>query len=151
MNKPVSTEETIELRIPSRAGSEKIAMAAAAVVAKDMGLPKERVDDLTTALAEAVLNAMEHGNSMNEKLQVIVTFSITTDRLLVSITDQGQGFLPPEQTPSMQAKVAGDAPARGWGWFLMEQLVDRVEVVAAPSGGTSVRLVVIMEGKNTHE
>ncbi|GAB6173133.1 ATP-binding protein [Paradesulfitobacterium aromaticivorans] len=147
----VGTEETIELRIPSRAGYEKVAMAVAAVIAKDKGLPEERVDDLTTALAEAVLNAMEHGNSMNAELQVIVTLSIAVDKLLVSITDQGQGFLPPEKTPSMHDKITGDAPARGWGWFLMEQLVDRVEVVAAPSGGTSVRLVVIMEGKDTHE
>lgn len=53
---------TIELHIPSRLGYEKIAMNTAASTARMMGFSDERVEDLKTAVAEACINAMEHGN-----------------------------------------------------------------------------------------
>jgi len=39
---------------------------------------------------------MEHGNQMNEQQQVIVNFSLATDKLLVSVSDQGQGPMKPQ-------------------------------------------------------
>lgn len=150
MNESVGQEDQIELRIPSRTGYEKVAMAAAEVIAKEMGMPAARREDLSTALSEATLNAMEHGNQMNEQQQVIVTFNLSTDKLLVAVSDQGQGFHPHEGVPNLEEKIAGNSPTRGWGWFLMERLVDQVEVVPSASGGTSVRLVVMLEGKVTH-
>ena len=140
-------EEIIELRLPSRRGYERIAMAAAAAIGKDMGMPIVRVEDLSTALSEAILNAMEHGNEMNEKLQVTVTFSLAADKLSVEISDQGKGFLPPREAPRIEEAMSGNAAARGWGWFLMEQLVDRVEMVPVLGGGTCIRLVVMLDRK----
>jgi hypothetical protein len=56
------SEQTLELRIPSVLGFEKLAMDFAADVAKMMNVPEERVEDLKTAVAEACVNAIEHGN-----------------------------------------------------------------------------------------
>lgn len=147
MDLPAVQEEIIELTLPSRRGYEKVAMAAVAAIGKDMGMPAAQVEDLSTALSEAILNAMEHGNKMKEQLQVSVTFNLAADKLSVAINDQGKGFLPPKEAPDIEAAMSGNAPARGWGWFLMEQLVDRVEVVPAQGGGTCVRLVVMLGGK----
>ncbi|KUO79106.1 MAG: hypothetical protein APF81_09420 [Desulfosporosinus sp. BRH_c37] len=149
MNESVGQEDKIEIRIPSRTGYEKVAMVVAEVIAQKMGMPEARREDLSTALSEAILNAMEHGNQMNEEQQVVVTFSLAADKLLVAVSDQGQGFHPPEGMPNLEDKIEGNSPARGWGWFLMEQLVDQVEVVPSANGGTSVRLVVMLEGKVT--
>ena len=63
----------VELRVPSRMGYEKVAMGTAASVAKLMGFPDDRIEDLKTAIAEACLNAIEHGNQLNENLCVGVT------------------------------------------------------------------------------
>jgi len=150
MNESVGQEDQIEIRIPSRTGYEKVAMAVAEVIAKEMGMPLARREDLSTALSEATLNAMEHGNLMNEQQPVVVTFNLSTDKLLVAVSDQGKGFHPPEGVPNLEEKIEGNFSTRGWGWFLMEQLVDQVEVVPSASGGTSVRLVVMLEGKVTH-
>ncbi|KUO73013.1 MAG: hypothetical protein APF81_23965 [Desulfosporosinus sp. BRH_c37] len=150
MNESVGQEDQIEIRIPSRTGYEKVAMAAAEVIAKEMGMPLARREDLSTALSEATLNAMEHGNQMNKQQQVVVTFNLSTDKLLVVVSDQGKGFHPPEGVPNLEEKIEGNFSTWGWGWFLMEQLVDQVEVVPSASGGTSVRLVVMLEGKVTH-
>jgi len=63
-------QTTVEVRLPSRMGFEKVAMSTASAVAKLMGFPEDRVEDLKTAVAEACINAIEHGNRLNEKLSV---------------------------------------------------------------------------------
>lgn len=140
-------EKVVELKIPTHLGYEKIVMAAADALARQMGLPENRILDLNTALSEAILNAMEHGNQMNQQLQITVTFTQTVGRLLISIQDQGQGFThhAHSRKPSIKDKLAGKDSPRGWGWFLIEQLVDHVEVSPAPGGGTIIQLVILLE------
>jgi len=42
---------TVEVRLPSRMGFEKVAMSTASAVAKLMGFPDHRIEDLKTAVA----------------------------------------------------------------------------------------------------
>jgi len=151
--KQQSTENTIQLKIPTHLGYEKIVMATANAVARKMGLPEKRIDDLNTALAEAIINAMEHGNKMNPQLQVVITFTQTVGKLIISIRDQGQGFSPFENKdkPKIEDKLAGVSSPRGWGWFLIENLVDEVQVNSAPEGGTVIRLVILAEDSQGKE
>src|SRR5258708_18754916 len=82
----------VELRVLSRMGYEKVAMGTAASVAKLMGFPDDRIEDLKTAIAEACINAIEHGNHMNENLSVGVTLSAHDDSLEVTVLDDGAGI-----------------------------------------------------------
>ena len=61
----MTSDNKIELHIPSIMGFEKIAMECSASVAKKMGFTEDRIEDLKTAVAEACLNAIEHGNKMD--------------------------------------------------------------------------------------
>lgn len=139
----------VELKIPAHFGYEKVAMATAATLAKKIGLPENRIMDLNTALAEAILNAIEHGQPMNSQQQIIVTFTQEVDKLLISIRDFGQGFTPTAQPtqPDIKDKLSGIDSPRGWGWFLIEQLVDHVEVSPAPGGGTIIRITILLEDR----
>ncbi len=61
----IARATTVEVRLPSRLGFEKVAMSTAASVAKLMGFREERIDDLKTAIAEACAqHAIEHGNRL---------------------------------------------------------------------------------------
>ena len=55
-------ERTVEVNLPNVNGYERIAMECSASFARIGGLVKERIEDLKTAVSEACLNAMEHGN-----------------------------------------------------------------------------------------
>jgi anti-sigma regulatory factor (Ser/Thr protein kinase) len=79
---------TVEVRLPTRMGYEKVAMSTAASVAKLMGFPEARIEDLKTAVAEACINAIEHGNRLNEKLSVGVVLRAEPDSLEVSARNQ---------------------------------------------------------------
>ena len=143
---PESKATRVEVRLPSRLGYEKVAMSTAASVAKLVGLAPERIDDLKTAVAEACINAIEHGNRMNENLSVGVVLSAESNLLEVKVLDDGKGIrtLPP--APNIDRKMHGDEDPRGMGLFLMQALVDEAEWVPGTNGASSyVRLVIRLD------
>ena len=137
---------SVEVRLPSRLGYEKVAMGTAAEVAKLMGFSDDRVEDIKTAVAEACINAMEHGNRLNEGLSVGIVLSAGKDALEVKVIDDGKGMktLPPK--PDMDRKMHGEEDPRGMGMFLIQALVDEAEWVAGLNGKSSyVRLVIRLD------
>ena len=139
---------SVEVRLPSQLGYEKVAMSTAAAVAKLMGFREDRVEDLKTAVAEACINAMEHGNRLNERLSVGVVLSAGVDALEVKVIDDGKGLkgLPPK--PDMDRKMHGEEDPRGMGMFLIQALVDEAEWVAGANGKSSyVRLVIRLDAE----
>lgn len=132
-----------ELRLPTRLGFEKVAMSTAASVAELMGFSPDRVEDLKTAVSEACINAIEHGNKLNELLGVVVTLSMGEESLEVRIRDEGPGVRNELHIPDMDRKMLGEEDPRGMGMFLIQALVDEVEYVSEPAaGGSYARLVI---------
>lgn len=135
---------SIELRLPSRLGFEKVAMNTAASVARLMGFDDDRIEDLKTAIAEACINAMEHGNKLDETLSVGVILSMMPDSLEVKVLDTGTGPHTHAHAvaPDIDKKMHGEEQPRGMGMFLIESLVDEVEWVSSPPAGSYARMVI---------
>ncbi len=137
---------TVEVRLPSRMGYEKVAMGTASAMAKLIGFPPERIEDLKTAVAEACINAIEHGNRLNEKLSVGVVLSAANDALEVKVIDDGKGMTKQPEKPDIDRKMHGEEDPRGMGMFLIQALVDEAEWVAGIDGKSSyVRLVIRLD------
>ncbi len=137
---------SVEVRLPSRLGYEKVAMSTAASVAKLMGFREDRIEDLKTAVAEACINAIEHGNRLNEGLQVGVLLSAGEDSLEVKVLDDGKGLKSMPSKPDIDKKIHGEEGPRGMGMFLIQALVDEAEWVAGSNGKSSyVRLVIRLD------
>jgi serine/threonine-protein kinase RsbW len=142
----VTAGTSVEVRLPSRLGFEKVAMGTAASVAQLMGFPPERIEDLKTAVAEACINAIEHGNHLNEKLSVGVILSASADGLEVKVVDNGEGISKQPPRPDIDRKVHGEEDPRGMGMFLIQALVDEAEWVHDSKGnGSYVRLVIRLD------
>jgi serine/threonine-protein kinase RsbW len=138
-----SKTTTVEVRLPTRLGYEKVAMSTAASVAKLMGFPEDRIEDLKTAVAEACINAIEHGNRLNEKLSVGVVLRAEDDALEVKVLDDGTGIKKRPAKPDIDRKMHGEEDPRGMGMFLIQALVDEAEWVQGSDGKSSyVRLVI---------
>ena len=136
----------VEVRLPSRMGYEKVAMSTAASVAKLHGFPEDRIEDLKTAVAEACINAIEHGNRLDEKLSVGVVLKADTDTLEVKVLDDGKGIGKQPPKPDIDRKMHGEEDPRGMGMFLIQALVDEVEWVPGVDGKSSyVRLVIKLD------
>lgn len=144
----IDKSNSIELRLPSRLGYEKVAMNTAASVAKLMGFAEERIDDLKTAVAEACINAMEHGNKLDESQNVCVALSVEANSLEVKVHDSGSGPHGTVHKPDIDKKMHGEEATRGMGMFLIQALVDEAEWVSAPPNGSYARLVIRMHNQH---
>ena len=141
--------QTIELKLPNTLGYERIAMACSATFAKIVGFIPERIEDLKTAVSEACLNAMEHGNQNDPDKRVLVTMNYRDHIFSVSVVDQGGGMNEtPEipKKPDIEKKIKKLETPRGLGMFLIEQLVDQVEYNKMTDEGHMVRMVLRLTG-----
>jgi serine/threonine-protein kinase RsbW len=141
----------VELHIPSELGWERVAISAASSVAERMGFPPERIEDIKTAVAEATLNAIEHGNAQDATRKVYISLASEEEELQIGVLDHStKPFVPAtgaDQRPDLTAKLAGQAPLRGWGTFLIHALVDEVEYSSTNSGNL-VRMIIHLEPRS---
>lgn len=124
-------------RVRSVLGNEREAIAKVGDAVRRAGgldLGPERTAALTTAVGEATMNAIEHGNLADADLFVHVRVAVDDDALVVRIADHAKGGPVPTDVaePDLDAKLRGDQSPRGWGLFLMESMVDDVRVHTSP-------------------
>ena len=122
--------------LPSEPGNERLALARVAGTVKDLGLPEARLEKLKTAVAEATMNAIEHGNGNRAEIPVEVEVSQDGDEIIVAISDQGgdaqvgdaQPGGSPTDEPDLLKKLEGAQSPRGWGLFLIRNMVDAMDI-----------------------
>ncbi len=144
------TRRAIELTIPSEHGYEKMAMHVAGDLAAMMKFPPDRIDDLRTAVSEACINAMEHGNANDVATRVYVVMTADDDQIAIDVVDEGRSGPPPATitAPDLEAQLAGLAEPGGMGLFVIKALVDEADFVEPDLGrGTQFRMVVHLESK----
>ncbi len=119
-----------EWTLPSEPGNERLAMQRVVQAVQPLHLSQERLEQLKTAVAEATMNAMEHGNHYLPEKPVAITVQASNEALLVRIVDHGGTRLLPDDTvePDIEAKLAGLQSPRGWGLFLIKNMVDDMHI-----------------------
>jgi serine phosphatase RsbU (regulator of sigma subunit)/anti-sigma regulatory factor (Ser/Thr protein kinase) len=118
-----------EFDFPSRPGNERQAAEKVMALLEDVNLPALRRQRLETAVAEATMNAMEHGNHYQPDLPVHISVTCSPERLVVRIIDHGgSAAIPQAEIPNLEAKLAGTQPPRGWGLFLIKNMVDAINI-----------------------
>ncbi len=138
-------ENVHELYIPNVLGSEKIAMERVATVAKEIGFSRNRIEDLKTAVSEACLNAIEHGNKMDTDTKVGIYLSLDKSKMKVLVEDNGSGIRGEIKEPNIDSKIKGDADFRGWGIFIIKRLIDDIQFEPKPEGGNMTTLIIHLE------
>ena len=122
--------------VKSEPGNEREAMDRLASVA-DSYLATAQLEKFKTAVAETVMNAMEHGNMYRSELLVEIMALVAGDQLTVYVTDQGgtqSSYKLPE--PDLDAKLAGLDTPRGWGLLLIKNMVDEMNLIDNDDGHT---------------
>jgi serine phosphatase RsbU (regulator of sigma subunit)/anti-sigma regulatory factor (Ser/Thr protein kinase) len=127
----VDTSTQAEFALASEPGNERLAMERVASIVSSLGLPTEKLEKLKTAVAEATMNAIEHGNRNDPNLAVAIEVLSSPDEVRIRITDHGGGAEIPEKTaPDLDAKLRGEQTPRGWGLFLIKAMVDEMNVTS---------------------
>ena len=132
-------EQLVEVQIPSILGAEKEAIEKAVIVAEKMGFTRDRIEDLKTALAEACINAIEHGNKFDQNTKVGVTLLSDNKTLQVVVSDEGDG-IDPKKIPTNRVDKDGMPRRRGYGVFLISNLMNEFSIENQPGKGNKVKM-----------
>lgn len=134
-------KQLVELQLPNTLGSEKIAIEKAATIARDMGFSKDRIEDLKTAIAEACINAIEHGNKFDKNTKVGITLAVDDTSLQVVVHDEGDG-IDQNKIPKRRVTDNGFPRRRGYGIFLISNLVNEFSIENKPGEGNSITMLI---------
>jgi serine/threonine-protein kinase RsbW len=141
MTYTATTTTSMELTLPNELGYELIARDAVAAFARRLGMCVDQIDDLKTAICEACINAIEHGNSLNPDLRVQISCRVEDECLVIEVCDQGiHPFAPKGEPLSIVEKLAGLGSLRGMGLMLISQLCDESGFVSRDDVGNCFRL-----------
>ncbi len=119
--------------LASEPGNERLALARVAGSLADVGLEAARLERLKTAVAEATMNAIEHGNGNRPEIPVEVEVTQNGDEIIVAISDRGgHTHAGPgdgdQEEPDLVKKLDGEQSPRGWGLFLIRNMVDAMDI-----------------------
>lgn len=129
---------------PSQPGTER-QLVEKVVRAVGGRLEGETLERMKTAVSEAVMNAIEHGNRNREELPVRVEVMASERAVKVRVTDYGSETPIPETTaPDIEAMLAGQAKPRGWGLFLIRSMSDEFHITNG-SGFHTMEMVFYTE------
>ncbi len=105
---------------------------------KKLKLNKNDLADVAISVTEVVNNAIVHGNQKDPEKKVILRLICDQSSLCIEVEDQGKGFdlnsLPCPITKENLLKEVGR------GIFIVRSLMDKVDFIFKPEGGTIVRL-----------
>jgi len=135
-------DSTVEITLTSQIGYERIAMACSASFAEMFGFPKDRIEDLKTIVAEASINAMQHGNKGRVDAKVIVSMLYQDDTIRVWVTDEGDGIKQRPHSPDIEKIIEADEALSGFGLFLIEQLADQVAFKESANKGHEIKMAL---------
>lgn len=91
----------------------------------DLKINKDCYGNIMVSTLEAVNNAIVHGNEENEAKYVYIDITYQTNKLIISVRDEGDGFIPEKiPDPTLPENIEN---ANGRGVFLMKKLTDLIE------------------------
>ena len=135
----MKAQNQVMLEFPSRSANESFARTAAACFAAQLDPTLEEINDIKTAVSEAVTNAIVH--AYPDRLGNITLRLRLLDghTLEIMVRDKGVGIADVEQarTPMF---TTGSEERAGMGFTIMDSFMDTLKVRSAPGKGTTVTM-----------
>ncbi|WP_028563877.1 anti-sigma B factor RsbW [Paenibacillus pinihumi] len=139
-------EEVVTLQVPATAEYVDLVRVTLYGIAAKMGFSYEAIEDMKVAVSEACNNAILHAYEQEvpavlEQQNVEIKFIKQLDSLSIIVKDNGhssRAVSEAPQTSPLHGKTIGEIHSGGLGLYLMQALMDHVEVLT--SAGTQVTL-----------
>jgi serine/threonine-protein kinase RsbW len=118
----------VRLTIPARAEYITLCRLALTGIGRLRAFSDELLADLKLALTEAASNSVRH--AYGEHVGVVeISYELLPDRLVIEVTDDGEGFDPAEAAGPPDELSEG-----GLGIAIIRAIADEVEIGAQPDG-----------------
>lgn len=131
--------EHFRLEIESLSKNEEFARVVVAVFLSRLNPTLEELDDVKTAVSEAVTNAVIHGYR-GEQGMITLDAQVEGEEFILTVSDTGIGI--PDVKKAMEPMFTSDQTGErsGMGFSFMEAFMDEVTVESVPNEGTKVKM-----------
>ncbi|MPY88093.1 MAG: ATP-binding protein [Luteitalea sp.] len=133
----------VRLTIPSEFEMLDFVQLVSDRLCEACALDEDGVHWVGVAVRESVINAIKHGNHLDEAKHVTVEFALVPGdvpaELVVRVRDEGEGFDPGELADPLEPDNL--LRSGGRGIFFMRSFMDEVDIQRASEGGMEVRMV----------
>ena len=128
----MSSQNEIELVIPSDPDQIQVVERKLGQITKKLGLSDDDKDNLAIAVTEVVSNAILHGNKSDKNKKVHVNFIISSEFIKIEVADQGVGFNPDQLANPLDPDNL--LKESGRGIFIVRTLMDDVDFECTKNG-----------------
>jgi serine/threonine-protein kinase RsbW len=129
---------TVRLTFPARAEYITLCRLALTGISRLRPLSEELLADLKLALTEAASNSVRHAYAEDGAGVVHVVYELHTDRLVIEVADEGEGF-EPRSRPGVDSGALAEG---GLGIAIIRAIADEVEIGPLPGGrGSRLRFM----------
>jgi stage II sporulation protein AB (anti-sigma F factor) len=133
----VKKKNFLQLEIPSKSENESLARVVVAALAAQLDPTIDELNDVKTAVSEAVTNAVIHGYEGREGI-IVIKAELYDSELVVEVEDRGVGIKNLEQAREPLFTTRPAEERSGMGFTIMENFMDRVDVITEEKVGTRV-------------
>jgi stage II sporulation protein AB (anti-sigma F factor) len=130
------------LEVPARSENESFVRVVIAAFAARLDPTLEEINEVKTAVSEAVTNSILHAYDDDRGLIKIKAF-VEDKKLWIEISDSGKGI---EDIAKAREPLYTDKPElerSGMGFTIMENFMDEVVINSSPGKGTVVKMLKV--------
>ena len=146
----MGVENHMQVFFDARSVNEKLARMLVAAFMMGMNPTLDELEDVKTAVSEAVTNAIIHGYQ-DEEQQVELVCDKEGRQLVVTVEDHGIGIENVEEAMQPFYTSKPNLERSGMGFSFMEAFMDKIEVGSRPGEGTKVVMWKYIPGKGDGE
>lgn len=131
----------LDVAFDASSENESLARMIVAAFMAGMNPTIDEIDDVKTAVSEAVTNAIIHGYDNDETKKVKMHCESKDRLLLVEVIDDGIGIKNVKEAMEPFFTTRPKEERSGMGFSFMEAFMDEIKVKSAPQEGTTVTMI----------
>ena len=135
----IKADNEVLLEFPSRSSNEGFARSAVACFAAQLDPTLNELEDIKTAISEAVTNAIVHAYPDSIGKVTIKARICAGNVLELTVKDKGRGIPDVDKAREPMFTTGGEERS-GMGFTIMESFMDKLTVRSVPGKGTTVTM-----------
>ncbi len=131
----------MKMEIPARSENESFVRVVVAAFIARIDPTLEELNEVKTAVSEAVTNCILHGYNNSEEGIIWITATLEGNKLSLEIEDRGKGIADIERAREPLYTEKPELERAGMGFSIMENFMDELYVESALGMGTRIRML----------